>query len=120
MAKGDRPSVHFFTLFYTLETSSKKSYQAVYNTIYNNMNDELKASRTISMSMDCWRMAAALQAKWNLRPSQVFAEAIKQAHNDVMNADKDYQAYLQKHGNKLPHQTLEKVASFPLKEISKD
>ena len=60
------------------------------------MNDELKASRTISMSMEAWRQAAVLQAKWNLRPSAVFAEAIRQAHNDMLRGDVDYQAYLAK------------------------
>ena len=84
------------------------------------MNTELKANRTITMSMEGWRMLAVLANTWNLKPSRAIEAAIKAAHGGVVQADQDYQAYLQKHGDKLPHQKLEKVASFPFTEVSKN
>ena len=70
------------------------------------------------MSMEGWRMLAVLANTWNLKPSRAIEAAIKAAHGGVVQADQDYQAYLQKHGK--PHQKLEKVASFPFKEVNKN
>ena len=60
------------------------------------MNTELKANRTITMSMEGWRMLAVLSETWNLKPSRAIEAAVKAAHGGVLDADTDYAAYLKK------------------------
>ena len=60
------------------------------------MNTEVKAHRTITMSMEGWRMLAVLAETWNLKPSMAIEAAIKAAHGGVLEADADYAAYLKK------------------------
>ena len=71
--------------------------QYLYNTIqYNskNMNTEVKASRTITMTMEGWRQVAVLTNQWNLNTSRAIEAAIQVAHQINLEGDKDYQKYL--------------------------
>ena len=60
------------------------------------MNTEVKASRTITMTMEGWRQVAALTNKWNLPTSRAVEAAIQVAHTVNLEGDEDYNKYLKK------------------------
>lgn len=72
------------------------TYTIQYNTISNNMNTEVKASRTITMTMEGWRQVAVLTNQWNLNASKAIEAAIQVAHQINLEGDEDYQKYLKR------------------------